>query len=198
MSKIWLHETPWSLPPSRRGAGLDIHFAWHDIAGIGPTLLAATPRGLCFLGFPLNKSPIKSEQRLRDTFPAATLTKDATTTASCAATLTQMYGSSPTRGKITPIPLDLYGTPFQLQVWKQLCTIPWGHTVSYQDVARDLGRPSAPRAVGGAVGANPVSILVPCHRVIQHNGDINNYGWGTPIKQKLLTLEGYFQRKNAA
>jgi O-6-methylguanine DNA methyltransferase len=87
-------------------------------------------------------------------------------------------------------PLDLYGTPFQLEVWHELCRIPYGETRSYGEVARAIGRPLAVRAVGAANGANPVGIIVPCHRVIGSNGSLTGYGGGLPMKEWLLALEG--------
>jgi O-6-methylguanine DNA methyltransferase len=88
------------------------------------------------------------------------------------------------------IPLDLRGTPFQRQVWDLLCGIPWGETRSYGQVAKSLGRPRAARAVGRAVGTNPVSIVVPCHRVIGSDGTLTGYGGGLDRKKALLKLEG--------
>lgn len=86
-------------------------------------------------------------------------------------------------------PLDLHGTPFQLSVWNYLVQIPYGETRSYGEIARDLGRPAASRAVGAANGANPVAIIVPCHRVIGSNGTLTGYGGGLPTKSWLLALE---------
>ncbi|MBW2065207.1 MAG: methylated-DNA--[protein]-cysteine S-methyltransferase [Deltaproteobacteria bacterium] len=88
------------------------------------------------------------------------------------------------------LPLDLRGTSFQCQVWNLLCRIPWGETRSYAQIAEALGRPRAARAVGRAVGTNPVSIVVPCHRVIGSNGALTGYGGGLERKAALLQLEG--------
>lgn len=85
--------------------------------------------------------------------------------------------------------LDLRGTPFQLRVWHQLLQVPYGETRSYADLARALGKPAAARAVGGAVGSNPVSIIVPCHRIIGSDGSPTGYGSGLHRKQALLDLE---------
>ena len=82
------------------------------------------------------------------------------------------------------------GTAFQLQVWEALCTIPAGETISYAQLARRIGRPTAVRAVGLANGANPVAVIVPCHRVIGTNGSLTGYGGGLPRKRWLLDLEG--------
>jgi methylated-DNA-[protein]-cysteine S-methyltransferase len=81
------------------------------------------------------------------------------------------------------------GTPFQLGVWKHLCEIPYGETISYGELARRIGNPKASRAVGLANGSNPIAIIVPCHRVIGSNGKLTGYGGGLPIKEKLLALE---------
>lgn len=81
------------------------------------------------------------------------------------------------------------GTPFQLAVWKQLCQIPYGETISYGELARRVGNPKASRAVGLANGSNPIAIIVPCHRVIGSNGKLTGYGGGLAIKEKLLALE---------
>jgi methylated-DNA-[protein]-cysteine S-methyltransferase len=88
------------------------------------------------------------------------------------------------------VPLAGDGTEFQCQVWKALCRIPYGTTMSYGGVAKSLGNPAASRAVGLANGRNPISIIVPCHRVIGSNGKLVGYGGGLPFKQALLKLEG--------
>jgi O-6-methylguanine DNA methyltransferase len=87
------------------------------------------------------------------------------------------------------LPLDLQGTPFQLSVWRRLVDIPYGETRSYRDIAAAIGKPTAVRAVGAANGANPVAIVVPCHRVIGANGKLVGYGGGLHWKQRLLELE---------
>jgi methylated-DNA-[protein]-cysteine S-methyltransferase len=81
------------------------------------------------------------------------------------------------------------GTAFQLAVWKRLCEIPFGETISYGELARRLDNPNASRAVGLANGANPIPVVIPCHRVIGSNGKLTGYGGGLPIKEKLLALE---------
>lgn len=86
--------------------------------------------------------------------------------------------------------IQMVGTHFQLQVWKALLTIPEGETRSYVDIAKQIKNPNAMRAVGGAVGQNPVCLLVPCHRVIRHDGTIGGYGGGLGVKRKLLAYEG--------
>ncbi len=88
------------------------------------------------------------------------------------------------------LPLAPQGTEFQRRVWRALTEIPYGKTVSYGELARRIGKPSAPRAVGLANGANPLPIIVPCHRVIGADGSLTGFGGGLPIKRKLLALEG--------
>ncbi|OZB99168.1 cysteine methyltransferase [Paenibacillus sp. XY044] len=87
------------------------------------------------------------------------------------------------------IPLDERGTPFQREVWQALCSIPYGQTTTYSEIANQIGRPAAVRAVGAAIGANPVLIMVPCHRVIGKNGALTGYRGGLDMKDRLLALE---------
>ncbi|MBZ5705420.1 MAG: methylated-DNA--[protein]-cysteine S-methyltransferase [Acidobacteriia bacterium] len=87
------------------------------------------------------------------------------------------------------LPLAPEGTPFQRSVWKLLCEIPYGETISYGELARRVGNPKASRAVGLANGSNPIAIVIPCHRVIGSNGKLTGYGGGLPLKEKLLALE---------
>jgi methylated-DNA-[protein]-cysteine S-methyltransferase len=93
------------------------------------------------------------------------------------------------------VPLDLSGTPFQQAVWRQLLTIPYGATVSYAQHAQRVGRPTAARAVGAAIGRNPVSIVVPCHRVVGSNGAHTGYAGGLERKRALLTFESQRARR---
>jgi len=87
------------------------------------------------------------------------------------------------------LPLEMTGTDFQIRVWRLLCDIPYGETRSYRDLAIALGKPTAVRAVGAANGANPLPIVVPCHRVIGANGSLVGYGGGLPLKRRLLEFE---------
>ena len=94
------------------------------------------------------------------------------------------------------VPLDLAGTPFQLQVWKALRRIPYGQTRSYGEIARAIGRPRAARAVGMANHSNPVAIIVPCHRVIAGDGSLGGYAGGLGMKSRLLNLEADSRKQN--
>jgi len=90
-------------------------------------------------------------------------------------------------------PIDfITGTPFQRQVWQETSKIPYGHVATYKEIARRIGRPKAFRAVGQALGANPVAIIVPCHRVIASDDSLCGYGLGLNLKRHLLKLEGFF------
>jgi methylated-DNA-[protein]-cysteine S-methyltransferase len=101
------------------------------------------------------------------------------------------------RLKVFTVPLDMRGTPFQRDVWKALLTIGHGQTCSYGDIARAIGRPKAVRAVGAANGANPVPVIVPCHRVIGSSGALTGYGGGVDLKRRLLVLEGLKEAAHA-
>lgn len=88
------------------------------------------------------------------------------------------------------VPLEMIGTDFQREVWRELCKIPYGRTCRYIDIANAIGKPKAVRAVGAANGSNPLPIIVPCHRVIGSDGTLTGYGGGLPLKRRLLQLEG--------
>ena len=92
-------------------------------------------------------------------------------------------------GRAFTCPLAPRGTPFQLAVWRAVLAIPYGETRSYTDIAQAVGRPGAVRAVGAANAANPISLIIPCHRVIGRDGDLRGYGWGLPRKRWLLAME---------
>jgi len=103
--------------------------------------------------------------------------------------LAQLHEYLEAQRRTFDVPIDLRGTPFQQAVWDRLLEIPYGETRSYAEVAASIGRPTALRAVGRAVGANPVSIVIPCHRVIGKDGSLVGYGGGLPLKERLLALE---------
>lgn len=91
---------------------------------------------------------------------------------------------------IPDLPLDLQGSPFQLSIWQALLDLPQGQTCSYSELARRVGRPKAVRAVASACAANPVALLVPCHRVLRKDGQLGGYRWGLDMKRRLLQKEG--------
>jgi len=91
----------------------------------------------------------------------------------------------------TPLTFHLKGTDFQLRVWQELVKVPWGETTTYASLAERIGQPTASRAVGNAVGDNPIFCLIPCHRVIRSDGSLGNYRWGSEMKQLLLESEAH-------
>ncbi|HEX7831699.1 MAG TPA: methylated-DNA--[protein]-cysteine S-methyltransferase [Thermoanaerobaculia bacterium] len=111
-------------------------------------------------------------------------------TANCQPVIDQLTEYFAGKRKNFDIELAMRGTEFQLDVWNELTRIPYGDTISYSDLARRIGRPAAIRAVGAANGANPIPVIVPCHRVIGANGSLTGYGGGIERKQWLLALEG--------
>jgi O-6-methylguanine DNA methyltransferase len=143
-----------------------------------------TERGVCCLGFP--NEPGAGARWLERHLPGATVRTGDPRAAGLAEELDAYL-----RGELRAfdVPLDLTGTPFQADVWHQLRAIPYGEVRSYADVARAVGRPSAVRAVGAANGANPVPIVVPCHRVIGSSGALTGFGAGIDWKVRLLGIE---------
>ncbi len=170
----------------RRGKGLNITYGTYPTI-LGDIIVATTPRGVCWLGFMMNERLDHCVARIAKHWPDAALRQNNEAITPYAAALMAIWnGEKPPAEKLK---LDLYGTNFQIQVWQALLRIPTGETLTYQDIAKELGRPKSSRAVGNAVGANPVSLLIPCHRVIRASGIIDNYGWGSPRKKLLLALE---------
>lgn len=168
------------------GQGLVIQYGFHP-SPLGELMVAMTPRGVCWLGFQVDAKRTRELKRLREDYPQATLIEDEAATQEAAEQILAIWHGHGNRRK--KLKLELCGTNFQIQVWKALLKIPAGVTVSYQTVAQAIGKPTASRAVGGAVGANPISLLIPCHRVIQASGIIENYGWGSPRKKAILGIE---------
>ncbi len=152
---------------------------------LGPITLAADRRGtLVYLGFG-ERDP---RHRLLETLDpeAADLALDP---AALAPARRQLEAYFQGRLRVFDLPLAPRGTPFQLRVWAELQRIPYGATISYGELARRLGDPKLTRAVGAANGANPISIIIPCHRVIGADGSLTGYGGGLEVKRGLLALE---------
>ncbi|MDB5365340.1 MAG: 6-O-methylguanine methyltransferase [Rhodospirillales bacterium] len=164
----------------RRGRGLEIKWGVHA-SPFGRVLLAETPIGVCWLSFGTDETIEAMFGELHATYAQATYRRDDEATAKTAAAI---FGPDRTR-----ISLDLHGTNFQIKVWQALLAIPAGNTVSYGELAGRIGNKAASRAVGTAVGSNPISLLIPCHRVIQASGAVHHYRWGTPTKRALLAWE---------
>ncbi|MDZ7759041.1 MAG: methylated-DNA--[protein]-cysteine S-methyltransferase [Desulfovermiculus sp.] len=145
-------------------------------SSLGSLLLIGTEKGLCGMSF----DPIRSEEPEPNEILPAYMDQ------AKEQLLEYLLG----RRTGFEIPLDCEGTPFQLRVWRALRQVPFGHTVSYQDIAREIGNPKACRAVGGANNKNPLPIIIPCHRVIGRDGRLVGYGSGMWRKKWLLQLEG--------
>jgi AraC family transcriptional regulator of adaptative response/methylated-DNA-[protein]-cysteine methyltransferase len=168
----------------RRGAPADpVHFALTD-SSLGRVLVAATRRGVCAVAFGDDDAALVKDLKRR--FPQATR-DEGTSAFSRLVRDVVRHLEAPT----TPVelPLDLRGTAFQHRVWQALTRIPPGETRSYSALARALGAPKSARAVAQACGANPVAVLVPCHRVVRENGDLSGYRWGVERKAALLRRE---------
>lgn len=154
---------------------------------LGEMIALVSPRGLCLLEFAERTRGLEREiaqvQAARGG-PAAS--GESGLTRQLGAELAEYFAG---RRQTFDVPLDLVGTPFQQDVWRALLTIDYGHTRSYAEQARQVGRPTAMRAVAAANGANKVSIIVPCHRVIGSDGSLTGYGGGVARKHWLLALE---------
>lgn len=167
-----------------RGKGLSITYGFAPTS-MGELMIAKTSKGICWLGFQVDESRDLSIQRMKKFWPLADYVEGDILNES--AMIENLWKGENIKYKLR---LDLYGTNMQLQVWQALLRIPFGKVVDYKSIAHHIGKPKAARAVGNAVGMNPVSLLIPCHRVIQASGIVNNYGWGSPRKKVILGLEG--------
>lgn len=148
---------------------------------IGKMTVVGTGKSLCYLGF----EEKRSLEKCRHFFKSAEFTKDLDKAQKMAEDILDIWNGRTSK----KLNLIVNGTPFQKKVWNALMKIPTGHVVSYGTVANYIGSPSGFRAVGSAVGANPISLLIPCHRVVQQSGKVENYGWGDAMKQGLLKVE---------
>jgi len=168
----------------RKGKPLRIEYGFHATP-FGGCLLAMNDRRICRLSFTDTPDRRTALNELQTRLAGAILIKAPETTHTV---VRRIFGPEKTN---TPRPfhLMLKGTDFQVNVWRALLTIPEGCLVSYQDLAADIGRPAAVRAVAGAVAANPVAYLIPCHRVISKSGHFHGYRWGTARKKALLARE---------
>ncbi|POZ63488.1 methylated-DNA--[protein]-cysteine S-methyltransferase [Chromobacterium alticapitis] len=166
----------------RGGAGLEIDWSVEP-SRFGPALLARTERGICALQFVADEGA--GEAWLRDQWPHAALRWRA---GQGRDVCQRLFDPLSERGG-APLALRVQGSNFQIQVWRALLAVPYGGLVSYGQLAASMGRPSAARAVGGAVGANPVGWLIPCHRVIRAEGAVGQYRWGEARKLDLIGWE---------
>jgi len=166
------------------GSGLQIFWGFHG-SPFGRALVMASERGLCGLAFSEAGSEAAAIEDMQRRWPAARFIEDPTRTAELAHRVFE-----PSRwSHDQPLRLILIGTDFEIRVWETLLSIPLGETTSYSAIAAAIGTPKASRAVGAAVGKNPISFVVPCHRVIGKSGAITGYHWGLTRKRAMLGWE---------
>jgi len=181
------HEAMTPGDVKRRGAGLTLSYGFHPTP-FGDALLFATERGIAGLAFvdeDANQTRAEALADMTRRWPAAEFVEDVGRTAPHIA---RIFDPKLWRRE-TPVRLVLIGTDFEVRVWEALLRIPMGRAVTYADIARHLGNPSASRAVGSAVGRNPVSFVVPCHRVLRGDGNLGGYHWGLTRKRALIGWE---------
>jgi len=171
-----------------QAGGLDLRYGWHD-SPFGDCLLVASERGVCGLAFGARQDRTRAFENLARSFGGARLTWDTPATAEYAELAFAGHGN---------IHLLLRATPFQLKVWEALLHIPLGATTSYTDLASRIGKPTATRAVASALAANPVSWLIPCHRVLRSDGTITGYRWSPVQKRTLLAWEAAQSERDTA
>jgi AraC family transcriptional regulator of adaptative response/methylated-DNA-[protein]-cysteine methyltransferase len=168
----------------QRGAGLIINYGWH-VSPFGLALVMATDRGLAGLAFCDPGGERAALDDMRGRWPNARYVEDLAATQPYAARIFE-----PARWRSEePLRVVLIGTDFQVRVWKALLRIPMGRACSYSSIAEGIGAPKASRAVGAAVGANPISFVVPCHRALGKSGALTGYHWGLTRKRAILGWE---------
>ncbi len=166
----------------RLRAGASLSYSFHDTP-FGRALIASSPDGVCFIGFP--NSEHEGLDALKRRFAHASLKHGQDARQKRALRL--LLEKTPVQ---KALPLHLIGTPFQAAVWNALLRVPRGALTTYGALARAIKRPTAVRAVGTAVGRNPIAVLIPCHRVLPANGSLGSYHWGPRLKAALLAREG--------
>jgi AraC family transcriptional regulator, regulatory protein of adaptative response / methylated-DNA-[protein]-cysteine methyltransferase len=164
---------------ARAGEGLDVAYGWFETP-FGPALAMGTDRGLCGLAFSAETGPEAAMADMRARWPRAGFAEAPERIAPWVEAA--FAGQGETR-------LHLAGGPFQIKVWEALLRVPSGHVTTYSDIAVAIGHPAAVRAVGTAVGRNPVSWIIPCHRALRKAGGLGGYHWGLGVKRAMLAWE---------
>lgn len=173
------------LPSAMKGQGAGETIRWSTATSpLGPMLVAATKRGLCSVLFV--ESDGEAESELKKRFAKATLQRDDAGLGEAVRVVLSQMTESPTAASL---PFDVRATSFQHRVWEALREIPRGETRTYAQIAQSIGAPKAVRAVGSACGANPLALIVPCHRAVGASGRLTGYRWGLERKQRLLEIE---------
>ena len=177
----------------RNGRELVLQYGVHGTP-FGDCLIAVTRRGICSLGFIEGESRERAVTRLRESWKEATLLENP---GASEQVVRQIFSTSGVGGQ-APLQVMLKGTNFQIKVWEALLRIPEGTVVSYGALAETIGHPGAHRAVGTAVGQNPIAYLIPCHRVLRNSGEIGGYRWGTARKRAILAMEAALRAERPA
>jgi len=170
------------------GAGLQIHYGSHDTP-FGKALIATTARGICNLHFLDPTDGLTAEQILRRSWSNAEIIYDPETTQVLQNIIFDLSISRSISSAPKSLTVLVKGTNFQIQVWRALLKVPFGEITTYQSVAEMIGRPTATRAVGTAIGHNSIGYLIPCHRVIRASGELGGYRWGLERKTAILGWE---------
>jgi AraC family transcriptional regulator of adaptative response/methylated-DNA-[protein]-cysteine methyltransferase len=170
----------------KKGEGELIRYASVD-GPFGRALMGATEKGVCWLSFEGLDGHAAQIKEMKGDWPAATFIEDK---AHIAPLAEKAFSFARGLRLDQPLGLHVQGTNFQLKVWEALLKIPFGDIRTYGDLAREIREPRASRAVGAAVGANMISLLIPCHRVILSSGVVHNYRWGAARKKAILAMEG--------
>ncbi|WP_299966161.1 bifunctional helix-turn-helix domain-containing protein/methylated-DNA--[protein]-cysteine S-methyltransferase [uncultured Roseobacter sp.] len=168
---------------ARSGAGLTIFWGWFD-SPFGAAIVMGTEKGICGIGFAAEMGEDAALEDLLSRWPRADFVEDPVMLRPW---VLQAFGAGD--GRLGTAPLFLIGAPFQIKVWEALLSIPSGHVTTYSEIAQAIGKPQAVRAVGTAVGRNPVSWLIPCHRALRKSGGLGGYHWGLPMKRAMLAYE---------
>ena len=168
---------------ARQGGGLTIYWGWFD-SPFGLALVMGTEKGICGLALAAELGEDWALQDLLARWPKATFVEDPMMLRPWVLTA---FGAQD--GALDKAPLYLIGAPFQIKVWEALLRVPSGQVTTYSDIAATVGNPKAVRAVGTAVGRNPVSWLIPCHRALRKSGELGGYHWGLPVKRTMLAYE---------
>jgi AraC family transcriptional regulator of adaptative response/methylated-DNA-[protein]-cysteine methyltransferase len=163
------------------GDNLNVNYSYAE-SPFGNIIVASTPKGICYLAFADDE--VQALNALKQKFPKASYKQMVDL-----AQQNILYFFSHDWSKLSEVKLHLKGTPFQLKVWETLLKIPAGKLVTYGTVAKSIHQPSASRAVGTAIGDNPVAYLIPCHRIIQSNGAFGGYHWGSIRKAAIIGWE---------
>ncbi|MEX0281638.1 MAG: methylated-DNA--[protein]-cysteine S-methyltransferase [Arenibacterium sp.] len=164
------------------GAGLTIYWGWFE-SPFGPVLAMGTEKGICGMAFSAETGEAAAMEDLTGRWPRADYVEDPMRLRPW---VLSAFG---VEGTLEETPLYLIGAPFQIKVWEALLRIPSGHVTTYSEIAGSIGKPRAVRAVGTAVGRNPVSWLIPCHRALRKSGGLGGYHWGLPVKRAMLAYE---------